>query len=108
MKRLISLVVLIFVSLISYGQSFEGKVKFRNTFKSKSPQVSDEQLGAMLGVNHEYMVKDGNYKNVSDGMFLQWQIYNSKENKLYSKTAGNDAVLYNDCNENPDEVIRPR
>ena len=106
MKKILALITLVFVSLITSAQTFEGKVIFKNSFKSKSPQVSDQQLGAMLGVNHEYMIKGGNYKNVTDGIFLQWQIYSNKDNKLYSKTAGKDAVLFNDCNENPDEVIK--
>ena len=51
MKKIGSFIILLLVSLITYGQTFEGKVKFKNTFKSKSQQVADEQLAAMLGVN---------------------------------------------------------
>jgi len=106
MTKFCVFIALLMISVVASAQSFEGKVKFKNTFKSKMEQVPDQQLASMFGVNSEYMIKGGNYKNVTDGLVLQWQLYVNDDNKLYIKTAINDVILYNDCSENPDEVLK--
>ena len=60
----------------------------------------------MLGSEMEYYIKDGNYKTITNGTFLQWQLYVNKDNKLYNKFSMAETLLWNDCNTNPSELIR--
>lgn len=99
-----TLLMLLHVSAI--GQNFEGKVTYQNTFKSKLPNVTDEALTQMMGTSLEYNFKNGNYRSVSNGTFLQWQLYVHKDNKLYTKFSNSPSILWNDGAVNPDEVLK--
>lgn len=89
----------------TYGQDFEGKVIYKNTYKSKIPNASSEQLSSMMGTTQEYLIKGGNYKSSTNGTFLQWQLYINKDNKLYNKMANSPTIMWNDGSVNGDEVI---
>ena len=107
MKSTLLILLTTFLSTISsYGQSFEGKIIYSNTYKSKMPNVADEQFTAMMGSIQEYYIKNGDYKSVVNGSLLQSQNYVNKENKLYTKMANSEAFLWNDCATNPDEVLK--
>ena len=54
--------LLIFSSIVSLGQTFEGKVTYQNTYKSKIPNVTDDLLTAMMGTSQEFNFKGGNYQ----------------------------------------------
>jgi hypothetical protein len=88
------------------GQNFEGKITFKNTFKSKTQNITDEQFTAMMGDTHEYFIKGGDYKTITNGSFLQWQQYINADNKLYNKMANSETILWNDGSVNMDEVIK--
>jgi hypothetical protein len=94
------------MNILCFGQSFEGKIIYQNTWKSKIPNVTDEQFATMMGKVQDYVIKDGNYKNATNGSFLLWQIYINKDNKLYAKTSGSPAIYYNDATINTDEVLK--
>ncbi len=81
----------------SFGQFFEGKIIYTNSYKSKIAQITDEQLTDMLGSTQEYLIKGGNYKSMVNGSMVQWQLYNNKDNRLYSKMAISDIVFWNDA-----------
>lgn len=93
-------------SVISLGQTFEGKVTYQNTYKSKIPNVTDALFTEMMGTSQEYNFKDGNYRSVSNGTFLQWQLYVHKDNKLYTKFSNSPSILWNDGAVNPDSVLK--
>ena len=92
--RKIKLLTLLLTTTItlSFGQNFEGKITYRNEYKSKIPNVADPQIGAMMGVTWEYVIKEGNYKTATDGTLFQWQLYINKDNKLYNKMANSPAI----------------
>jgi hypothetical protein len=90
----------------SYGQTFEGKIIYANTYKSKIPNVSDAQFTTMMGTTQEYYIKNGNYKSLANGAIFQSQYYISTENKLYTKMSNSEAFLWNDGASNPDEVLK--
>lgn len=90
----------------SYGQSFEGKIVYSNSYKSKMPNVTDNQFTIMMGSIQEYYIKNGDYKSVANGSFLKSQNYINNENKLYTKMANSEAFLWNDGATNPDEVLK--
>lgn len=107
MKKIITFLFVIAAMSMSFAQSFEGKVLYTNTYKSKIPNVNDQQLTDMMGAKQEYLIKGGDYKSISPGASLmQWQLYINKDNKLYNKMTSSPAALWNDCSVNPDEVLK--
>jgi hypothetical protein len=107
MTRLFSLLAVFAIAVTaSFAQNFEGKIVYKNSYKSKVPNVTDAQFNDMMGVTQDYLIKGGDYKAVSNGSFLQWQVYINKDNKLYNKLANSPAALWNDGAVNPDEVIK--
>jgi hypothetical protein len=68
--------------------------------------MTDEQWAQMMGAKQEYFIKDGDYKSVTNGTMAQWQIYNNKENKVYTKMSNSETVLWNDASVNSDEIIK--
>ena len=99
-------IVMILAITAAYGQAFEGKIVYQNSYKSKISNVTDAQFGSMMGTTQEYFIKKGNYKTESNGTFLQWQLYVNADNKLYAKMANSPAVLWNDGSVNTDEVLK--
>jgi hypothetical protein len=98
MKKLFTLFIVFALTMsMSFAQSFEGKISYTNAYKSKIPNVNDQQLTDMMGASQEYLVKGGDYK---------WQLYINKDNKIYSKMTSSPAALWTDCSENPDEVLK--
>lgn len=85
---------------------FEGKIVYKNEFKSKNPQMTDQQLATMFGATQEFYVKGNNYKSVSNGSLFLWQIYAPKENKLYSKMTNTASVYWNDAAVNTDSILK--
>jgi len=108
MSTKIILLSLLLISSAYTGrtQNFEGKITYKNTYKSKLPNLNDEQFTAMLGYKQEYLFKDGNFKSVSNGNFFQWQIYVLKDNKLYNKLANSETLFWMDAAINNDVVIK--
>ena len=49
MIRTITFLLATFISVTSLGQSFEGKIVYKNTYKSKLSNVTDEQFTTMMG-----------------------------------------------------------
>lgn len=103
MKNLI-LILFTALSISTFAQNFEGEIVYANTYKSKSMLVSDEQLTSMMGAKQNYFMKGAEYKSVMNGKLVEWQLYNSKENKLYNKMGNTETVYWNDAAVNPDEV----
>jgi hypothetical protein len=87
------------------AQNFEGNIIYRSIFKSKLPNASDEQFALMLGTKQEYSVKEGNYKTVTNGTLLKWQIFLNKDNKIYTRMANSESLFWNDVSENSDEIV---
>lgn len=106
MKKVLSSVFALFISICAFGQIFEGKVNYSNTYKSKNPQLTDQQWTAMLGTKQEYLIQNGNYKTITNGTMAQWQLYINKENKLYTKMSNSDNALWNDASIQGDEILK--
>jgi hypothetical protein len=107
MKKLLVLIVAFaFTMSMCVAQSFEGKILYANSYKSKMPNVNDQQFTDMMGATQEYLIKGGDYKAISNGSLVQWQLYVNKDNKIYSKMTSSPAAFWNDCAENPDEVLK--
>ena len=105
MRKVFCFVLLSLISTLLFAQSFEGKIVYKNSFKSKTPAITDEQFTSMMGARHEYFVQQGNYKTNANGALVQWQLYINSDNKLYTKMANSEAALWNDGAVNQDEVL---
>jgi hypothetical protein len=106
MKKFLTIAFTILTFTTVSGQPFEGKITYQNSYKSKLPNVKDEQFNSMMGTKQEYYIKGGNYKSVTNGTFAQWQLYINQDNKLYSKFSNSETILWNDGGVNTDSVIK--
>ena len=105
--RIINLLTLLLTTItLAFGQNFEGKIAYKNEYKSKVPNVTNEQFTSLMGKTWEYYIKEGNYKTTTDGTFFQWQLYINNDNKVYNKMSNSASILWNDGAVNPDEVIK--
>jgi hypothetical protein len=100
------LVTLILSSITLFGQTFEGKIVYTNTYKSKIPNVTDKQFTEMMGELQEYYIKNGDYKSETKSALFQAQYYINSDNKLYTKMANSDEYIWNDGAINDDELIK--
>ena len=97
----------IIISLIlkpCFGQQFEGKIVYQNSFHSKDKDTQNENLNQLYGYTHIYQIKNGNYKLSGDGALLQWQIYIAKKNKLFVKIALVDKPYINNLNKEVEKI----
>jgi hypothetical protein len=104
-KTIISIIASLF-TVVSFAQNFEGKIVYKNVYKSKAANITDDQFTAMMGSAQEYYIKDGDYKSIANGTFFQWQLYVNKENKLYTKMVSSESLLWNDGAANSDQVLK--
>ena len=104
--RILATFLAIMLALSSIGQNFQGKMILKNSYQSKIPNLTSEKLTAMFGSATDYYVKGGEYKSVSNGTFVQWQLYVNADNKLYNKYANSDTITWNDGASNTDEVLK--
>src|SRR5258708_5701967 len=105
MRKNLAIILTLLVTITAWGQKFEGKITYLNTFKSKIPNLPDEKFSAMIGTKQEYYIKEGNYKSVTNGTFAQWQLYINTDNKLYNKRSNSETIFWNDASVNDDSVI---
>lgn len=105
MKKILFTLLITLCACTVFAQSFEGQIVYHNTFKSKIPNVSDEQFTSMIGDVQHYYIKGGDYKSETNGKLMVSQLYINKDNKLYNKLANSEALLWNDGAINKDEVI---
>ncbi|WP_246853598.1 hypothetical protein [Rufibacter aurantiacus] len=105
MKQILFTVALALICLVAPAQSFEGKVVYYNTYKSKIPGLSDAQLSSMMGNLQNWYIKGGDYKSETNGEQMVWQLYRNSDNKIYSKLSSSATLLWNDGALNPDSVM---
>lgn len=106
MKRISAICFLVCIAQALLAQSFEGKIIYQNTYRNKKSNNENFLLDSMMGTVQNYYIREGNYKSVTNGNLVQWQLYINSNNKLYNKYAGIEALLWNDGIENKDSVLR--
>src|SRR6187399_2730964 len=99
-------VLFLFISITSFAQHFEGEIVYTNSYQTKNPQLTDAQWNSMLGTTQNYIIKGGDYKSLTNGSLMQWQLYNRTDNKLYSKLSNSEAALWNDGSVQGDEILK--
>jgi len=105
MRKLVLLLLLI-SPIVCFSQIFEGKITYANSYKSKSPQLKDGQLGAMMGTTQDYYIKGGDYKSVFNGSFVKMQLYKTTDNRSYTLTGKSDSLYWVDYGKNKDIATR--
>lgn len=107
MKSIAKIILLVLLMCTTtFAQSFEGKIIYENSFKSKMPSLTDELFTEMMGKSWEYSMKGASYHTLSNGTLMQWQMYLPKDNKLYTKFSNSPAILWTDGAVNADSVIK--
>jgi hypothetical protein len=106
MKNIFISAFILLTSLSVFGQNFEGKIVYQNTFKSKNPQLKDEQWSAMFGSTQEFYAKGNQYKYVTNGTLLLWQTYSATDKKVYTKMSNSPSVYWNDATLNTDTILK--
>ena len=106
MKKTFFTLLMVFSVLCTFGQAFEGKIVYSMSYKTKNPAVSIQQLETFMGTSQDYFFKDGNYKSVTNGRLMEWQLYVNADNKLYTKMASSEKALWNDASVQGDEVLK--
>jgi uncharacterized protein YjfI (DUF2170 family) len=89
-KTLILLMNLI--ALNCFSQQFEGKITYQNAYQSKEENTPSEYLTQLFGNTHIVEIKNENYKLNANGELLQYQIFLSIENKLYTKLGASEKL----------------
>jgi len=106
MKKVLTLALTLLTVITVFGQSFEGKIVYSNTYKSKNPKMTDQQWTSMMGSTQEYLIKGGDYKSIAYGTLVQWQLFINKDNKLYNKMSNSETAFWNDASVQGDEVLK--
>ncbi|TKB96817.1 hypothetical protein [Pedobacter cryophilus] len=105
-KTVLSIAFSLLAIITTFGQNFEGKIFYSNTYKSKNPQMTDQQWTSIMGSKQEYLIKGGNYKSIANGTLVQWQLYINGDNKLYNKISNSETAFWNDGSLQGDEVLK--
>ena len=105
-KLILVLAIFAITTITTFGQNFEGKIFYANTYKSKIPDLTDEQLTSMMGSSQEYLIKGGNYKSTANGSLFQWQLYINKDNKIYNKMLNSETAFWIDCKVQNNEILK--
>ena len=98
--------VFLTVTLTVHSQTFEGKIIYQNTLKSKLPNTTDQELTSIMGSTQDYIIKGGNYRSSTNGRVLIWQLYINRENRLYNKMSNSETILWNDGGHEPKTVLK--
>lgn len=106
MKTTVTFLLATLLAVASFAQNFEGEIVYKNSYKSKMTGISDVQFAAMAGTTQEYYIKGGDYKSVTNGSLVLWQLYVGKDNLLYNKMSNQEALLFNDGAANTDTVLK--
>ena len=106
MKKILIIAFAILAVAEVFGQSFEGKITYQNMYKSKLPNVTDQQFTSMMGEKQDYVIKNGDYKSSANGTMFLWQLYVNKDNRIYNKMSNSETILWNDASVNTDSVLK--
>ena len=101
----LSFSIILLLSVKTYAQNFEGEIIYKNTFRSKIPNLSNEQLGQYIGNTQEYYIKGGDYKSITNGQALSVQLYNYVDNRIYNKTRKSDTLYWINALVNADTLL---
>lgn len=89
----------------SYSQYFTGKVTYRQSFESKTPEITNEVLSSFMGDSHEYFYSKGSYKSVVNGIVGVTLVYKAGSDKLYSYPKTQDSLTVIDITHDHETIL---
>jgi hypothetical protein len=105
MKGTLTLLLLC-IAGIAYGQRFEGRIIYHNTYTTKLANVTTDEWNDNMGSMEEYLIGDSDYKVTTNGRLFEWQLYNNRANKIYTKMANTEYIYWNDAGVDEDSVLQ--
>ncbi len=106
MKGTFSFLFILFITGIAYGQSFEGEIIYHNSYTTKLTSITDNEWDNNMGTMEEYLIRDSSYRLTTNGRLFEWQLYNNRDNKIYTKMANSEYIYWNDAGKDEDSVIK--
>jgi hypothetical protein len=104
-SKLSILIILLFFSIRSQCQFFEGKITYETIYKSKIHSLPDQFFNS-LGSTHELFIKGGNYKYLYDSSLIEWQLYIYDKNRIYNKMINSPTIYWESGKDNDDKIIK--
>jgi len=83
---------------------FEGKISYKHSFASCSPNYDEGFLRMTIGSSSDYYYKNGNYKWVIKESVFSEDVYLKDENRNYFLVGGRD-VYYGEGSEKSEDIL---
>ncbi len=101
------LIVLItsLLNVAAINENFEGKITYQVHYHSRIPNVSSDQLTAMMGTEQAFYYKAGNYKSAVNGTTMEYMLFIADSSKMYMKMVNMDLLMWTDATKNSDEIL---
>ncbi len=93
------------LSVSAINENFEGKIIYQVRYHSRIPNVSSDQLTAMMGTEQEFYYKAGSYKSAVNGTSMEYMIYIADSSKIYMKMANMDLLMWTDVTKETDQIL---
>ena len=106
--KLLTIAFLFTCNLKGISQSnkyFEGTISYRYSFKDTKIPNAEKVLTPYIGQGSILYFKEGNYRHEYDGSLLEYDLYNTNDNKFYYKKRNNDTLFYTDCSTRGDSIL---
>ena len=112
MKK-ITLLLIVIISSVSFGQSFEGKLTYKVEFKINMEGVSESDMIAHMKKSGDYFdtvvvnIKGGNYEKLINSANSKRVVYKSEVNKVYNFDDSIEFVIIGNAkNYNASSIIK--
>ena len=76
------------------GRYFEGEIDYDVSYESHQNGLSIAQLELMYGVKEQFFISGGRYKTMTDGQVIEMQLYDPGLNRVYTKLAESDTLIF--------------
>jgi hypothetical protein len=105
MNKLIIILFFTGTPFFASGQKyFEGSIEYAYEAKVKSKKIDFSRLQKAVGKGSTLYFKEGNFRHDYDGGVLEFDLYNRRENKLYTKKRGSDTIYWYDCSKKGESI----
>ncbi|HTH54770.1 MAG TPA: hypothetical protein VL728_01910 [Cyclobacteriaceae bacterium] len=97
-KRAVGACLIMIAPCLCQAQNyFEGKIIYQYEIKTKASNIDIKKLKDVLGSGSTLFFKEGNYYFLHVHGAYEYEFYNQRENKFYSKKRNNDTIYWRDC-----------
>lgn len=94
------------LSVSAINENFEGKITYQVRYHSRIPNISSDQLTAMMGTEQEFYYKAGNYKSAVNGTTMEYMMYIADSCKMYMKMVKMDLLMWTDATKETDQILQ--